>query len=106
MLVGYVSDERYVAIEGVALEFIRNGVSEAVTSRASGAVYADIAPGEYEVVLSKAGFGSKRTTMTVARGAPHHFRLLADQLLGYPWPKYVQSGEKSEFRVQIGRAHV
>ena len=34
MLVGYVSDERFVAIEGVALEFIRNGVSIAVTSRA------------------------------------------------------------------------
>lgn len=104
MLVGYVSDERYVAIEGVALEFIRNGISEAVTSRASGAVYADIAPGEYEVVLSKAGFGAKRTTMTVQRGVPHHFRLLADQLLGYPWPKYVQSGEKSEFRVHSPEA--
>jgi N,N-dimethylformamidase len=99
MLVGYVSDERYVAIEGVALEFIRNGVSVAVASRASGAVHADVAPGTYEVVLSKAGYGAKRVTVEVARDRPHQFRLLADQLLGYAWPKYVRSGEESEFRV-------
>ena len=42
MLVGYVSDERYVAIEGVAFEFIRGGVSVETHSRASGAVMSSI----------------------------------------------------------------
>ena len=30
---------------------------------------------------------------------PHQFRLLADGLSGYAWPKWTRSGEKSEFRV-------
>ncbi len=30
---------------------------------------------------------------------PYQFRLLADGLLGYAWPKWVKSGELSEFRV-------
>lgn len=105
MLVGYVSDERYVAIEGVSFEFIRGEVSIAAQSRVSGAVYAEIAPGTYDVVLGKAGFGAKRVTMEVVRGQPYQFRLLADQLLGYPWPKYVRSGEEAEFRVHSPEAY-
>ena len=30
---------------------------------------------------------------------PYQFRLLSDGLLGYAWPKWVRSGERSEFRV-------
>src|SRR5262249_16367500 len=30
---------------------------------------------------------------------PYHFRLLPDSLLGYAWPKWVQTGGRSEFRV-------
>ncbi|HEX2036877.1 MAG TPA: N,N-dimethylformamidase beta subunit family domain-containing protein [Chloroflexota bacterium] len=111
MLVGYVSDERYVAVADALLEFESLDPPEAqqgqphrpttaVRSTARGAVYADLPPGPYRVTLVKSGFGSKSVELTVARDAPaHHFRLLSDGLLGYMWPKWVRSGERSEFRV-------
>lgn len=100
MLIGYVSDERYVALEGVALEFERDGESVAVVrSTPRGAVYADLSPGEYQVTLAKAGYGNKLVTMTVTDGEPYQFRLLSDCLLGYMWPKWVRSGERAEYRV-------
>ena len=99
MLVGYVSNERYVALPEVLFEF-RNGDNiTTATSTISGAVHADIEPGEYEVVLGRAGYGSKIVSMTASSDTPHHFRLLSDGLLGYMWPKSVKSGERSEFRV-------
>jgi hypothetical protein len=89
MLIGYVSDESYVALTDVAVEFVRDGQTVAVVrSTPRGAIDADIAPGEYEVVLVKAGFGSKRVTMRADPGAPYQFRLLSDRLLGYVWPKW------------------
>ncbi|HEY7310584.1 MAG TPA: carboxypeptidase-like regulatory domain-containing protein [Gemmataceae bacterium] len=99
MIIGYVSDERYVALPDVLLEFIQGGESWEVRSRASGAVHADLPPGEYEVVLHKPGFGGKRVRMTPRPGQPYHFRLLSDGLLGYAWPKCVRAGEQAEFRV-------
>ena len=42
---------------------------------------------------------SKRAAVTIVAGRPHQFRLLADGLLGYAWPKWVRAGEQSEFRV-------
>ena len=100
MLIGYVSDERYVAVADVLLEFERDGQSVAVVrSTPRGAIYADIDPGEYMVTLVRDGFGSKSVTMTADPEKPHHFRLLSDCILGYMWPKWVKSGEKSEFRV-------
>jgi mannose-6-phosphate isomerase-like protein (cupin superfamily) len=99
MLIGYVSDERYAALPGVRLEFIKGEESWEVRSRASGAVHADLPPGEYEVVLYKPGFGGKRVRLTPRTGQPYHFRLLSDGLLGYAWPKCVRVGEKAEFRV-------
>ena len=83
------------------MEFEREGESVAVVrSTPRGAVYADLAPGDYRVTLVKEGFGSKNVTMTVrSEAAPHQFRLLSDGLLGYVWPKWVRSGERSEFRV-------
>lgn len=106
MLVGYVSDERYVALPDVLLEF-ENGEGESVEtrSRASGAIYASVAPGVYRVTLAKPGFGAKRVTMTVDPHQPFQFRLLSDCLLGYPWPKWVQSGEQAEFRVHSPEAY-
>ena len=99
MLVGYVSNERFVAIGDVLFEF--RGREGVVTARSSisGAVYADVSPGEYEVVLGRDGFGSKIVHMQVSEGNPFHFRLLSDCLLGYAWPKCVKSGERAEFRV-------
>jgi len=99
MLIGYVSDERYVALGDVLFEFRGESGVVAARSSISGAVYADVPPGDYEVVLGKDGYGSKLTKMTVSESEPHHFRLLSDCLLGYMWPKCALSGEKSEFRV-------
>jgi N,N-dimethylformamidase len=99
MLIGYVSDERYVALPDVLLEFEDERGSVGARSRATGAVYADIEPGPYKVTLYQPGFGSKSVRMEVKAGEPYHFRLLSDGLLGYMWPKWVKAGEKSEFRV-------
>jgi len=105
MLIGYVSDERYVAVPGVMLEFEGCGKSVEVNARATGSVYADLAPGEYLVTLYKSGYGSKRVKITLPTNGPYHFRLLKDCLLGYMWPKWVQSGERSEFRVHAVEAY-
>ena len=99
ILVGYVSDERYVALVDVALEFQRPGVSVDARSRATGSVYAAVEPGRWRVTLQKPGFGSKSVEIDVDPKTPHHFRLLTDGLLGYAWPKWVRAGERSEFRV-------
>ena len=99
MLIGYVSDERYVAVPDTLLEFERDGASIEARSRATGAVYADLTPGPYRVTLYKPGYGQKSVTMTVQPGVPHHFRLLPDGLLSYMWPKWVRAGERAEFRV-------
>ena len=106
MLIGYVSDERYVAVPEVLCEFIgADGASHEVRSRASGAIYADLAPGEYATVLYKPGYGSKRVALSLPLEEPYHFRLLSDCLLGYMWPKWIQSGERSEFRVHAVEAY-
>ena len=100
MLVGYVSDERYVAIPDVAIEFCRNGQTVTVVrSTPRGAVHAEISAGDYEVTLVKSGFGSKSVKLKVDETEPYQFRLLSDCILGYVWPRAVKSGGRSEFRV-------
>ena len=100
MLIGYVSDERYVALADVLLEFQRHGQTEAIVrSTPRGVVCADLEAGDYDVTLVKEGFGSKRVQTTIDPERPCQFRLLSDRLLGYVWPRAVKSGEKSEFRV-------
>ncbi|MCS6861024.1 MAG: hypothetical protein NZT92_11975, partial [Abditibacteriales bacterium] len=100
MLIGYVSDERYVAIADALLEFERDGQTVAVVrSSPRGAVWADIEPGTYRVTLVKDGFGSKIVSVDLSLEQAHHFRLLSDRLLGYVFPKWVKSGERAEFRV-------
>jgi N,N-dimethylformamidase len=102
MLVGYVSDEHYVALADVLLEFTNDlGQSFEARSRATGSVHCELPPdeNEYLVTMQKPGFGSKRVRMTPRSGQPYHFRLLADGLLGYVWPKWVRSGDVAEFRV-------
>ena len=99
MLIGYLSDERYVAIADGLLLFERDGEAVPARSCANGAVYADIEPGQYAVSLNAPGFGPKRVTVDVQDGSVHHFRLLPNTLLGYAWPKCVKSGEQAEFRV-------
>jgi N,N-dimethylformamidase len=105
MLIGYVSDERYIALIDVLFEFDGQGQVVAARSSASGAVYADLAPGSYQVTLAKDGFGAKIVEVDVQEGAIHQFRLLSDCLLGYMWPKCVKAGEASEFRVHSDEAY-
>jgi N,N-dimethylformamidase len=99
-LVAYVSDERYVALPDVILEFEGDAGSFEARSRATGAVHLVMPSGTYKVTLQKPGFGAKSVRVEIASsGPPHHFRLLSDALLGYAWPKWVKAGEKAEFRV-------
>ena len=76
MLVGYVGDERYLALPGVLLEFEGKFGSVEARSRATGAVYADVTPGEYRVTLCREGYGAKSVDVTVEQGKPYVFRLL------------------------------
>ena len=69
MLIGYTSDERYVALPDVALEFERDGQSVEVHSRATGAVYADLAWAHADVL----------------RASPFLLTVGAALLLGYAW---------------------
>lgn len=55
MLVGYVSDERYVALPDVLLEFQNEAGSVEARSRAAGAIYADVVSGAYKVTLGRPG---------------------------------------------------
>lgn len=106
MLIGYVSDERYLAIPDAQVEFIDSaGNSTEVRSRASGAVRADLPAGAYQVVLAKPGFGSKRVPLSLPVSEPYHFRLLHERLLGYAWPRAVRAGEPAEFRVHSAEAY-
>ena len=105
MLVGYVSDERYIALDGVRFEFESGGRSIEAHSRATGSVYADVQPGPYRVTLRKEGFGAKSVEITVREEAPYQFRLLSNHLVGYMWPKCVSAGEKSEHRVHATEAY-
>lgn len=105
MLLGFVSDERYVALPGVEVEIVTGSAPVILCSTAKGALYGDVAPGRYEVVLAKDGYGSKRVVADLGGQQPHHFRLLKDGLLGYAWPKWVQGGEASEFRVHSDAAY-
>jgi hypothetical protein len=100
VLVGYVSDERFVALADVLVEFDRAGASVAVVrSSPRGAIEADIVPGRYRVTLVRPGYGAKSVAVDVRPGAPYQFRLLSDRLLGYVWPKWSVSGERAEFKV-------
>ena len=100
MLIGYVSDEYHYALANVLLEFERDGQSVVVHSTPRGAVYAELEPGDYRITLVKEGYGAKKVAIRVEDGGPpHQFRLLSDGLLGYMWPKWIKSGERSEYRV-------
>ena len=84
MLIGYVSDERYVALADVLVEFTNDhGESWEARSRAGGSIHCELPPGDYLVTLAKPGYGSKRVRMTPQSSEPFHFRLLSDCLLGY-----------------------
>jgi N,N-dimethylformamidase beta subunit-like protein len=98
-VLGYVSDEMYVAIPDALAEFESpDGAVTVLRSSPRGAFYGDLADGPYRVTIGKPGFGSKIVSVNLG-AEPYPFRLLSDGLLGYMWPKWVRSGECAEFRV-------
>jgi hypothetical protein len=95
----YVSDENYVALDGVRLEVVSSdGAVVLLESSPTGSVFGLIDPGVYRVTLAKVGYTSKRVTCNLGTGEPYQFRLLSRKLTGYMWPKWVKSGERSEVR--------
>lgn len=105
MLIGHVSDERDLALAGVEVELTRAGddapgaPATAVRSTASGAIHADVPPGEYRIVLARDGFGPKHVVARVAPQAPLRLRLLSDRLTGFVWPKWSRAAEQAELRL-------
>jgi len=107
VLVGYVSDEYYLAISDVAVLIQSESLPQPVQihSAANGGLYAEIEPGEYGVTLSKTGFGSKSVLVNLDEQQPIQFRLLSDKPLGYVWPKRSKPGEQAEWRVHTTEAY-
>jgi hypothetical protein len=100
MLIGYVSDEQFVAIADAQVQFEAGGsLAAVVRSTPSGAIHADLPAGPYRVTLARDGFGAKRVDMTVGEQNPYQFRLLSNALCGFAWPKWLRSGDRCEFRV-------
>jgi hypothetical protein len=100
MLIGYVSNEYYAALSDVAVEVSdAKGLHLLTSSWPSGAIHADVPPGDYELCFAKSGFGAKRVRARLAADRPASFRLLSDRLLGYAWPKWCRGGDPVEFRV-------
>lgn len=98
-LLGYVSDERYVALGAATLEFDNGATAWVLSSTPSGAVYGALPDGRYRVTIARDGYGSKRSEVEVAADRVHHFRLLSEQPVGYVWPRWVRAGERSSVRV-------
>ena len=105
MLVGYVSDERFSALADVLVEIQDGSEQVLVRSGVTGAIHADLAPGQYRIWLAKPGFGSKHVDLSLPSAEPHQFRLLSDAVLGYVWPKWVRVGETAEFRVHCAEPY-
>jgi N,N-dimethylformamidase len=99
-LIGWVSDERYVAVADALLTFVGDGDVVDVRSSADGGVRADLAEGRYDVTVARDGYGAKRSVVNVSDGEePHQFRLLSEQPVGYVWPKWVRAGDTAGIRV-------
>ena len=101
-IIAYVSDEMYLALSDVLAEFEPVGGGEITVLRSSprGAFYANLLPGQYRVVLAKAGYGAKTTIAHIQTGTPVQFRLLSGRI---DWPHVGPSGfaavRLAEFRV-------
>jgi N,N-dimethylformamidase len=99
-LIGWVSDERFVAVADALLTFVREGEAVDLRSGADGGVRGELAAGSWDVTVARDGYGAKRTVVEVGpENAPHHFRLLSEKPVGYVWPKWVQAGETAGIRV-------
>lgn len=102
MLIGWVSDERDLALAGVAVELARDGALVATAhTTASGAIHVgdDVVPGEHRVTLARDGYGPKHVLAQVDPDAPLRLRLLPDELTGFVWPKWSRAPEPAELRL-------
>ena len=102
-LLAYVSDENYVALDGVRIgDFEPLDGAGVPSSHGPAARFGETCPmASYKVTLAKDGYGSKqgRVTCELGRAEPRQFRLLRRKLMGYMWPKWIRSGEYSEIKV-------
>lgn len=104
-LLGYVSDEWDCAIPGARAEFrsLSDSSVRVIPADPSGGLRGDVPPGEYVVVISAQGFGSKRTNKTVGSDQlPTRFRLLGHGPYGYAWPGSATAGADVELRIHAG----
>lgn len=94
VLIGYVSDERDVALAGVdiALE-AGDGSAFATRSTATGGVHVECPSGAYRMTLSKPGYGAKHVDVVLPTANAYRFRLLSAELAVFPWPKWCRAGD-------------
>ena len=101
MLVGWVSDERYLALAGVDVEMERDG--ELVAQVRSSASGRDGRGRARRVSTASAWPAMASASKWVnARLGPDEppiaLRLLSDAPLGFVWPRWVRAGEQAELR--------
>jgi hypothetical protein len=100
VLIGYVSDERFLAVPDALLTFDGGGRSWNLRSGADGSVRGDLPAGRYAVTIARDGYGSKRTAIDVGAGAPPaQLRLLSEAPLGFVWPKWTLAGQAASVHV-------
>ena len=98
-VLGYVSDEMYVAIPDVLVEFESADGTVTVCGLRREEHSTAIWPLGPTASLYANRASGRRSSDTNLGSEPYQFRLLSDGLLGYMWPKWVRSGERAEFRV-------
>lgn len=99
-LIGYVSDERFLALPDVSVELANTHGRWCTRTSPTGGIHLEVPVGRYRVTLAKDGYGAKHANeVDIEPGALHQFRLLSDQITGYIWPKWAQAGDLGEFRV-------
>src|SRR3954454_16189169 len=106
-LLGYVSDEMYVALADVQAEWESDETSGITVLRSSprGVFYGDLPDGKYRVMLARAGYGSKSALGHINTEEPLQFRLLSDSLRGYAGPRWVRGEEAAELCVHAGEQY-
>jgi N,N-dimethylformamidase len=98
-LIGYVSDEWDCAVPGARAEFsaLADASVRVITAEPSGGLRGDLPPGEYRVIISAPGFGSKRTMITIDDGRPPaRLRILGHGPYGYVGPGCAPAGTDVE----------
>ena len=101
MLIGYVSDEYFVAVSNVSIEAACTSCSDryVTQSSASGAIELPITQGTYTFTLASEGFSPKRSTHGISLGETVNFRLLSNKLYAYVSPRWSVAGTEAKVLV-------